>query len=515
VIDAMMVEGDHTRLVRRVTGLNGRMTMRTEIKLRFDYGSLVPWVSATDDGIVAVAGPDGIALHADVPLRPHHFSHRAEFTVGPGETVDFDLVYFPSHLDPPPRIDVGNAIDDTAEWWCRWVDRFRYEGPYHDLVRRSLITLKGLTFAPTGAIVAAPTTSLPEKLGGVRNWDYRYCWIRDATFVLVALLNAGFKEEAKAWREWLVRAAAGNPGKMQILYGLGGERRIHEYEAEWLPGYDGSRPVRIGNAASDQFQLDVYGEAVDVFYQSRRGGLPPEPEKWAVGKAIIRTVEERWRDPDRSLWEVRGKPRPFVHSKVLAWVALDRAVRFVEQFGQDGPVERWRAVRDEIHADVCARGWDPHRETFTQSYGSKALDAATLMIPLVGFLPPDDPRVAGTIRAVERELLHDGFLRRYTDDGAIDGLPPGEGAFIACNFWLADAYCVTGRCDDARRMFERLLATANDLGLLAEEYDSHGKRMLGNFPQAFSHVGLLNTAFNLHAAEKPAEQRAHAWVPVG
>jgi GH15 family glucan-1,4-alpha-glucosidase len=490
------------------------MRMRTAIKIRFDYGSIVPWVRKTERGIRAIAGPDGLALYADVPLEGRDYAHVAEFTVRAGESVCFELVYFPSHVAQPAPIDVAAAIDELDRWWTSWSSRFTYDGPYRTLVRRSLITLKALAFAPSGGIVAAPTASLPERLGGVRNWDYRYCWIRDATFVLVSLLNAGYREEAQAWREWLLRAAAGNPGRLQILYGLRGERRILETEADWLCGYGDARPVRLGNAASGQFQLDVYGEAIDVLYQARRGGLPPSHEEWSVAKAIVETVERRWNEPDRGLWEIRGEPRHFVHSKVLAWVALDRAICFVEELGADGPVDRWRALRRRIHDDVCTHGWDPRRETFTQSYGSKELDAATLLIPLVGFLPPDDPRVVSTVRAVERELLRDGFLLRYSPTSSdVDGLPPGEGAFLACNFWLADAYCVSGRRDDAQATFERLIGIANDLGLLAEEYSVAQQRMVGNFPQAFSHVGLVNTAFNLHAAEKPAEQRGRTPVP--
>jgi GH15 family glucan-1,4-alpha-glucosidase len=489
--------------------------MRTRIKLRFDYGAIVPWVSAIDGGFRAVAGPDAAAFYADVPLEGRDFAHEATFTVAAGETVSFELAYCPSHLHLPKRIDVASTVRHTAAWWGRWARRFRYDGPHRELVLRSLLTLKALTYAPTGAIAAAPTMALPEKLGGVRNWDYRYCWVRDAAFVLVALHNAGYHDEAHAWREWLVRAAAGNPEKLQILYGLRGERRIGEFEADWLRGYAGSSPVRIGNAARSQFQLDVYGEVVDALYQARRKGLPPNREEWELAKAIVATVEERWRDPDRSLWEIRGEPRCFVHSRVMAWVALDRALQAVERFHVDGPVERWRAVRDAIHDDVCAHGYDAARGTFTQSYGSKELDAATLLIPLVGFLPPDDPRVLGTIANVERELMRDGFLLRYSpSDARLDGLPPGEGSFIVCTFWLVDAYAMCGRRDEAHALFERAIGVANDVGLLSEEYDVHRRRLVGNFPQAFSHVGLVNSAFNLHAAEKPFEQRSHTVTTV-
>ncbi len=508
VVDAMLPGGDAPRLVRHVVGEAGRVALRSTIRIRFDYGRVVPWVRSASSAVVAVAGPDAVALYADVPLRGEDLSTVAEFEVGPGDRVSFELVYFPSYEQQPGPSDVLTALRRCEVYWREWVRTCRYEGPWRDAVVRSLLTLKALTDARTGAVLAAPTTSLPEQMGGVRNWDYRYCWLRDATFVLVALLNAGYEEEAFAWRAWLLRAVAGNPEQLQILYGLRGERRLPEFEAGWLSGYADSRPVRIGNAAAEQLQLDVYGEVVDVMFQAHRAGLPPDADEWSLSTAVVDAVIERWSEPDRGLWEVRGPARHFVHSKVLAWVALDRAVCAVEQFGQSGPVERWRALRDQIHAEVCERGYDPARATFTQSYGSRELDAATLLIPLVGFLPPEDPRVVGTVRAVERELLRDGFVQRYSqlsDD--TDGLPPGEGAFYACGFWLADNYVLQGRQDDARALFERLLATANDVGLLSEEYDVQGKRLVGNFPQAFSHVGLVNTAYNIAHADKPAEQR--------
>ena len=515
VVDAMVLEDAHVRIIRRVSGVRKRVKIRSELRLRFDYGSSVPWVSHVDGGIKAVAGPDAAVVYADVPLAPEGLSHVAEFEVDENEHVSFELVFYPSHeRRAPERCSALSAIERADATWHAWSQACTYDGPYREAVMRSLLTLKTLQYSTSGAIAAAPTMSLPEELGGVRNWDYRYCWVRDATFVLTALMNAGYREEAQDWRAWLLRAVAGSPSELQILYGLLGQRRIHEYEAPWLSGYANSRPVRIGNAASTQFQLDVYGETVDVMYQARRAGFPSEAEEWALSTAVIEAVEKRWHEPDQSLWEIRGDPRQFVHSKVLAWVALDRAVRAIETFSLDGPLDRWRAVRAQIHADVCADGYDTARETFTQSYGSKELDAATLLIPLVGFLPPDDPRVRGTIRAIERELIRDGFLLRYSPpDAAFDGFPPGEGAFLACNFWLCDAYALVGRYDDAVRTFERLLKIRNDVGLLAEEYDPHAKRQLGNFPQAFSHVGLVNTAFNLHASAKPAEQRAHDEVP--
>jgi GH15 family glucan-1,4-alpha-glucosidase len=508
VVDAMVVGSEVPRVLRLVIGLNGRVAMRSQIRIRFDYGLVVPWIHRASGTVVAVAGPDAVALYADVPLRGQDLSTVAEFWVGPGDRVGFEMAYYPSYHEQPGPSDVVIALRRTDVFWREWARTCRYDGPWREVVIRSLLTLKALTDAETGAVLAAPTTSLPEQFGGVRNWDYRYCWLRDATFVLVALLNAGYEEEAFAWRAWLLRAVAGNPGQIQILYGLRGERRLPEFEAAWLCGYADSRPVRIGNAAAEQLQLDVYGEVADVIYQGRRAGLPPDSEEWSLTKAVVEAVEKRWSEPDRGLWEVRGPPRPFVHSKVLAWVALDRAICSIEKFRLDGPLDRWRALRDTIHAEVCSKGYDPKRETFTQSYGSGEIDAAALLIPLVGFLPPTDPRVVGTVAAVERELLVDGFVRRYTHPSLdTDGLPPGEGAFYACGFWLADNYVLQKRRKDARALFERLIGSANDVGLLSEEYDVAGRRLAGNFPQAFSHVGLVNTAYNLAADSKPAEQR--------
>jgi GH15 family glucan-1,4-alpha-glucosidase len=508
VVDAMLPGSDVPRVVRLVSGEAGRVAMRSQMRIRFDYGQVVPWIHRASGTVVAVAGPDAVALYADVPLRGEDLSTVAEFWVGPGEHVGFEMAYFPSYEPQPGPSDISTALRRTDVFWREWARTCRYDGPWRDVVVRSLLTLKALTDARTGAVLAAPTTSLPEELGGVRNWDYRYCWLRDATFVLVALLNAGYEEEAFAWRAWLLRAVAGNPEKLQILYGPRGERRLPEYEAPWLSGYAGSRPVRIGNAAAEQLQLDVYGEVVDVMHLAHRAGLPPDPDEWALMSAVVKAVESRWAEPDRGLWEVRGPCRHFVHSKVLAWVALDRAISAIERFGLSGPVERWRALRAQIHHEVCTFGYDPKRETFTQSYGSVELDAATLLIPLVGFLPPDDPRVIGTLRAVERELLVGGFVKRYTQPSIeTDGLPPGEGAFYACGFWLADNYVLQNRREDAKTLFERLIGTANDVGLLSEEYDCENKRLSGNFPQAFSHVGLVNTAYNLASESKPADQR--------
>jgi len=508
IVDAMLPGSDVPRVVRLVVGEAGRVAVRSQMRIRFDYGQVVPWIHRASGTVVAVAGPDALALYADVPLRGEELSTVAEFWVGPGERVGFEAAYFASYRQQPGPSDVMTALRHTDVYWREWARTCRYEGPYRAMVVRSLLTLKALTDARTGAVLAAPTTSLPERIGGVRNWDYRYCWLRDATFVLVALLNAGYEEEAFAWRGWLLRAVAGNPDQLQILYGLRGERRIPEFEVPWLRGYADSRPVRIGNAAAQQVQLDVYGEVADVMYQAHRAGLAPDTDEWALATAVVEAVEKHWSEPDRGLWEVRGAARPFVHSKVLAWVALDRAICTIERFGMEGPIDRWRALRAQIHDEVCANGYDPKRETFTQSYGSAEIDAATLLIPLVGFLPPDDPRVKGTVRAVERELLVDGFVKRYTQPSLdTDGLPPGEGAFYACGFWLADNYVLQNRRKDAAKLFERLIGTANDVGLLSEEYDLEGKRLVGNFPQAFSHVGLVNTAFNLAGDSKPADQR--------
>jgi GH15 family glucan-1,4-alpha-glucosidase len=515
IVDAMLPGSDVPRVVRLVVGEAGRVAVRSQMRIRFDYGQVVPWIHRASGTVVAIAGPDALALYADVPLRGEELSTVAEFWVGPGERVGFEAAYFASYRQQPGPSDIQAVLRHTDVFWREWARTCRYEGPYRDSVVRSLLTLKALTDARTGAVLAAPTTSLPEHIGGVRNWDYRYCWLRDATFVLVALLNAGYEEEAFAWRAWLLRAVAGNPEQLQILYGLRGERRIPEFEVPWLRGYADSRPVRIGNAAAQQLQLDVYGEVADVMYQAHRAGLAPDADEWSLATAVVEAVETRWSEPDRGLWEVRGPARHFVHSKVLAWVAFDRAISTIERFGMEGPIDRWRALRAQIHDEVCANGYDPKRETFTQSYGSQEIDAATLLIPLVGFLPPDDPRVKGTVRAVERELLVDGFVKRYTQPSIdTDGLPPGEGAFYACGFWLADNYVLQNRRKDAAKLFERLIGTANDVGLLSEEYDLEGKRLVGNFPQAFSHVGLVNTAFNLANDSKPADQRrGEAEVP--
>jgi GH15 family glucan-1,4-alpha-glucosidase len=510
VIDFMPPRGRNSDVVRLVRGRSGRVSMHMHLVLRFDYGSAVPWVNRLADGTwKAVAGPDMVTLHAPVRLKGHDLTTVAEFEVEAGQTVPFVLTHGPSHLPPPHAIEPEASLRHAESFWTEWVDDKRLpDGEWADAVTRSLITLKALTYAPTGGIVAAPTTSLPEWLGGQRNWDYRFCWLRDATLTLLALMNAGFYEEARAWREWLLRAAAGAPAQLQIMYGLAGERRLTEYEVAWLPGYEGSRPVRIGNAAYGQLQLDVFGEVMDALHQAREGGLDSSGPEWAFQRALLEHLEGIWRQPDQGLWEVRGAPRHFTYSKVMAWVAFERGVRAVKRLGLEGPVERWEAQCRQIHAEVCAKGFDPVKGSFVQSYGSHELDASLLILPMVGFLPPDDPRVRGTIAAVERELLVDGFVLRYDTRSGADGLPAGEGAFLACTFWLVDAYVLTGRLNDARRLFERLLSLRNDVGLLSEQYDPASRRLVGNFPQAFSHIALVNSAHNLAGAHKPAEQRS-------
>jgi GH15 family glucan-1,4-alpha-glucosidase len=482
--------------------------MKMEFIVRFDYGSTVPWVQHVTGGIMATAGPNSLRLATPVELRGENLTTVAEFTVAEGQRVPFMLNWMPSHKAHPPVLDAGQAVLETAAWWQLWSARCTYRGPHRDAVLRSLITLKGLTYLPTGGIVAAATTSLPEQLGGVRNWDYRYCWLRDATFTLLSLTNAGYQDEARAWREWLLRAAAGHPAGMQIMYGVAGERRLTEFEIPWLPGYDDSRPVRVGNAASEQFQLDVYGEVIDAMYQARRFGLDPLPVAWKVGGVVIDFVRSVWREPDEGIWEVRGPRRNFTHSKVMAWVALDRAVKAVENYHLDGPLERWQKTRDAIHAEVCDKGFDPGQNAFVQYFGGKELDASLLMVPLVGFLPPEDPRVRGTLEAIEKNLMQEGFVARYSTGSGVDGLPAGEGAFLLCTFWLADNLYLVGRREEAREVFERLLGLCNDVGLLSEEYDPKARRLVGNFPQAFTHVGLVSTALTLARGHTgPAEHR--------
>jgi GH15 family glucan-1,4-alpha-glucosidase len=508
IFDCMPPGESIANVVRVVEGVRGEVRMRMELIIRFDYGWIVPWVRNIEGVLHAVAGPDALALRTPVETHGENLTTVAEFTVRAGERVPFVLSWYPSQGALPPAVDADAAIAEAAAWWRSWVRSCTHRGPFREAVVRSLITLKALTYAPTGGIIAAATTSLPEQLGGVRNWDYRYCWLRDATFTLAALLVSGFGDEARAWRDWLLRAIAGDPAQLQIMYGVAGERRIPELFLPWLPGYARSAPVRVGNAAVEQLQLDVYGEVMDALHQARRAGLPPDPFAWRVQRKLLDFLESNWSQPDEGIWETRGPNQHFTHSKMMAWVAFDRAIKAVELHGADGPAPRWRAIRDAIHDEVCTRGYDPSRRAFTQAYGSPALDAALLMMPLVGFLPPDDARVVDTVAAIERELLHDGLVLRYRAEDAPDGLPAGEGTFLLCSFWLADNYALVGREPDATALFERLLSLRNDVGLLAEEYDPVARRLLGNFPQAFSHVGLINTAYNLTPlATAPARER--------
>jgi GH15 family glucan-1,4-alpha-glucosidase len=481
--------------------------MKMELIIRFDYGSQVPWVQRIEGGISAIAGPDRLVLITPVPLHGEGLTTVAEFTVTAGQREPFTLLWHPSHEEMPNPIDPYWAVLGTERWWRDWSDRCAYRGEYRDAVIRSLITLKALTYAPTGGIVAAPTTSLPELLGGVRNWDYRFCWLRDATFTLFSLMNTGYLDEARAWRKWLLRAIAGSPAETHILYGIAGERRLPELELDWLKGYENSRPVRVGNAASTQFQLDVYGEVIDAMYHARVLGLEPLPDAWNSARGLVEFVEKAWREPDEGIWEVRGPRRHFTHSKVMAWVAFDRGVKAMERFGLEGPLDRWRQVRDEIHAQVCHEGFNESIGSFTQSYGTTDLDASLLMIPLVGFLPAKDPRVRGTVAAIETNLMEDGYVLRYRPKEHVDGLPPGEGAFLPCTFWLADNLHLMGREKEARTIFEGLLSLCNDVGLISEEYDTNARRLVGNFPQAFTHVGLVNTALNLSPSPGPADTR--------
>jgi GH15 family glucan-1,4-alpha-glucosidase len=510
LVDFMPVRSSQADLVRMVVGRRGRVAMEMEFILRFDYGASVPWVTRLGEGngLRAVSGPDKAVLCAPVPLDNRDMKTRARFEVGAGQTLSFVLTHSPSHLDAPAPAEPLKALEETERFWREWAAQCKVTGRWEREVRRSLITLKALTYAPTGGIVAAPTTSLPERMGGVRNWDYRYCWLRDATLTLLAFMDAGFHEEALAWREWLVRAVAGSPDQMQIMYGIAGERRLPEWDIGWLPGYEGSSPVRVGNAAAAQLQLDVYGEVMDALYQACKAGLARHDVAWDLQRALLAHLEKVWVEPDEGIWEVRGPPRHFTYSKVMAWVAFDRAVKMVEGMGLPGPVERWRELRSRIHRDVCECGYSERRGAFVQSYGSDELDAALLLIPITGFLPATDPRVLSTVEAIQRELTVDGLVQRYLTYEALDGLPAGEGVFLACSFWLADNLCLQGRLEEARELFERLVGLANDVGLLAEEYDPVTRRFLGNFPQAFSHVALVNTALNLGEEEKPVEQRA-------
>jgi GH15 family glucan-1,4-alpha-glucosidase len=511
VIDFMPIRETTPDLVRIVEGRGGTVPMRSELALRFDYGSIVPWVHKSDGGIAAIAGPNAVFLRAPVETHGEDLTTVAEFTVAEGQRLAFTLSWFRSFDPPPPAIDPETALRETLGWWEEWGKKCTRDVVRKDLVVRSLITLKALTYAPSGGIVAAATTSLPEFPGGVRNWDSRYCWLRDATLTLLALLTAGYAEEARAWRQWLQRAAAGDPSKLQIMYGIGGERRLSEWEVGWLAGYENSKPVRIGNAAHAQFQLDVYGEVIEAMFHSRTGELNPCDDGWALERALVCFVEKNWNEPDEGIWEVRGPRRHFTHSKVMAWVALDRAIKSAERFHLEAPLDCWRKVRDQIHDRVCREGFDPKLNSFVQSFGAKELDASLLMISLVGFLPPTDKRVAGTVAAIEKHLMSDGFVLRYDTTKANDGLPPGEGAFLPCSFWLADNYALLGQRNKARELFDRLAGLCNDVGLLSEEYDPKTQRLVGNFPQAFSHVGLINTALNLSSPmHGPTQQRQDA-----
>jgi len=507
VVDCMPVGAETPTVVRIVEGTRGRVPMRLDLAFRLDYGSLVPWVRRTSDGIRAIGGASALRLRAPIALRGERFHTVSEFTVTAGQRVPFTLSWSPSYGPEASAVEPDSAIETTERWWREWSQRCRYEGEWREAVVRSLITLKALTYAPTGGLVAAATTSLPEKLGGVRNWDYRYCWLRDATFALYALMTGGYVDEARAWRAWLLRAIAGDPSQAQVLYGVAGERLVPEWDVSWLPGYEGSVPARIGNAATTQFQLDIHGEVVDALHYARRIGLEADEDAWRVEGNLVEFVESAWQEPDEGIWEVRGPRRLFTHSKVMAWVALDRAVKAVERFGLEGPVERWRAVRGAIHDDVCRNGFDRELGAFVQYYGAKLLDASLLLIPLVGFLPATDPRMLGTVAAIQKHLTSDGLVARYQTTPELDGLPPGEGAFLPCTFWLADNLALQGRQGEARALFQRLLDVRNDVGLLSEEYDPGARRLLGNFPQAFSHVGLINTARNLSRGGGPAEHR--------
>jgi GH15 family glucan-1,4-alpha-glucosidase len=503
LIDFMPTNRPDSSVIRIVEGRSGRPRVRMDLTLRFDYGSAVPWVDRLPDenGVAAIAGPNLVALRAPVELKGEDLSTTSDFTIASGERVSFVLTYGPSHLPPPAAIDADLSLDDTEAFWKEWSARCTYDGHRREAVMRSLLTLKALTLTQTGGIVAAPTTSLPEQIGGPRNWDYRYCWLRDATLTLIALMGSGYYEEAIAWRNWLQRAVAGSPHDLQIMYGLSGERRLNEWEIPWLPGYRESLPVRIGNAASDQLQLDVWGEIADAMHFARECGLAPFLAGRSLQRVALEHLEAIWKEPDDGIWEVRGGRRHFTHSKVMAWVAFDRGVKDAEKYGFEAPIDRWRAVRDEIHRTVCARGYNTARQAFTQSFDGTELDASLLLMPAVGFLPIDDPRIAGTVTAIERELVSDGLVLRYRTESGADGLPAGEGVFLACSFWLADVYQMQGRIAEANALLDRLLTLRNELGLLSEEYDTKAELQVGNFPQAFSHLALVRTALSLHYDE--------------
>lgn len=513
LIDFMPPRGKASDIVRLVRGVSGTVKMRMELVIRFGFGADIPWVRRIDHSLMAIAGQDMTVLRTPIETRGEDLTTVSDFEVRAGETVPFVLTYGPSHIEPPAPIDPELALQETDKFWQEWCSHCSRDGEYHDLIVRSLITLKALTFAPTGGIVAAPTTSLPEKLGGARNWDYRFCWLRDATFTLLALMNSGYTEEALAWHNWLLRAAAGSPANMQIMYGIWGQRRLLEWEAGWLDGYEGAKPVRVGNAAHAQLQLDVYGELIDAFHQSRMAKLKLDDETtWALECAVLQHLAEVWDHPDHGIWERRGQPRHYVFSKVMTWVAFDRGIKSAETFGFKAPLLHWRALREAIHRDVCNRGFDAEENAFVESYGSKLLDASVLLLPAVGFLPPSDPRIRGTIAAVEKHMMRDGFVLRHDPREVSEEKQPIEGAFLACTLWLADAHVLAGDLDKAQVLLDRMVGIANDVGLLAEEYDSGARRQTGNFPQALTHIALINTAHNLSAArqesEKPAVQRS-------
>ncbi|OWT75775.1 MULTISPECIES: glycoside hydrolase family 15 protein [unclassified Achromobacter] len=523
VFDFMPLSDDEHRVdvVRLIRGDEGHVEMDMELILRFNYGQAVPWVRRRDYGLSAVAGPDAVEIHTQVPMKGEDMKTTSRFTVHKGETPAFTLSYHPSHKSPHFVPDRGESLDRTIGWWREWSKRCRGDAEHHpiwhDAIVRSMITLKLLTFRPTGGMVAAPTTSLPERLGGERNWDYRYCWLRDSAMILYALLNGGYRDEAEAWRHWLMRATSGLPDQLQIMYGVSGERQLPEFELPWLPGYENSKPVRIGNAASTQIQMDIYGEVIEALHAAREAELAPLEHAWRLQRVLLQPLKKHWNTRDHGIWEVRGPRRAFTHSRVMCWVAFDRAIKSIERFNLDlqGSKEELVALRDKVHADICEHGFDPKLNSFVQSYGSKALDASLLMIPQVGFLPIDDPRVTGTVKAIEQRLLRDdGLVYRYDSTQTDDGLPDGEGVFLACSFWLADVYVMQGRMDDARALYNRLLGLRNDLGLLAEEYEPVSKRLIGNFPQGFSHIGIVNTGYNLmKATSGPAQQRASSSAP--
>lgn len=512
LIDFMPPRGKASDIVRLVRGVSGTVKMRMELVIRFGFGVDIPWVRRIDHSLLAVAGQDMTVLRTPAKTRGEDLTTVSDFEVKAGETVPFVLTYGPSHLEPPAPIDPEVALKETEKFWQDWCSHCNRDGDYRDLIVRSLITLKALTFAPTGGIVAAPTTSLPEKLGGARNWDYRFCWLRDATFTLLALMNSGYTEEASAWHNWLLRAAAGSPANMQIMYGIWGQRRLLEWEAGWLDGYEGAQPVRVGNAAHAQLQLDVYGELIDAFHQSRMAKLKLDDESWALECAVLKHLAEVWDQPDHGIWERRGQPKHYVFSKVMTWVAFDRGIKSAETFGFKAPLLHWRTLRDAIHRDVCNRGFDAEENAFVESYGSKLLDASVLLLPSVGFLEASDPRIRGTIAAMEKHMMPDGFVLRHDPREVSEEKQPIEGAFLACSLWLADAHVLAGDLDKAQALFDRVVGVANDVGLLAEEYDSGARRQTGNFPQALTHIALVNTAHNLSAArqgsKKPAMQRS-------